>query len=84
MTQPRRPDEIALYSRLLNGSLRGVVLSSDVRRKAEHLGIPFKRARYLIDKWERKGWYQQSSFPPGGWFTAESPRELLPGGTISR
>jgi hypothetical protein len=82
--QPRKPDEIALYSRLINGSLRGVVLSSDVRWKAQHLGIPFKRACYLVDKWDRKGWYQQSSWPPGGWFTPESPRALLPVGTVGR
>lgn len=86
MTQPRRPDEIALYARLrataraatLSYSGAPYCLSTDVDQAAADLGIPDKRACYLVDKWERKGWYETSSFPPGGRFTETAPEALTP------
>jgi hypothetical protein len=78
MMQPKRQDEIDLYATLRKAhpSPYGVVLSNEVDEAAEKLGIPGKRAFRLVEKWDSQGWYQLSSFPPGGWFTEDAPGHL--------
>jgi hypothetical protein len=36
---------------------------------AQALGIPGKRARYLCEKWEDKGWWESGVSPLAGWLT---------------
>jgi len=73
--QPKRQDEIDLYATLRRPAYR-LVLRLDVAEAAERLGINENRAYRLLEKWDLKGWYQFSSFPPGGWFTEVAPDHL--------
>lgn len=41
-----------------------------VRDVVSALGIPEKRAAYICDKWERKGWYDYGTNVLAGWLTA--------------
>lgn len=80
---PRRDDEIQLYALLQTISHPSektgnrLVLRDELVMSAQQLKISFGRAGYLLDKWEKKGWWETSS-AAGGWFTPGSPSGLLP------
>lgn len=88
MTQPRRDDEIQLYAILraishpsTNVEGNRLVYRTELLTAAEQLKIPPARAGYILDKWEKKGWwYTQSA--SGGWFLPASPAGLLAHSTL--
>jgi hypothetical protein len=79
---PRRDDEIRLYALLrtvshLSSSGNRLLQRAELQSAATSLKIPTGRAGYVLDKWEKKGWWHTSS-AAGGWFTPASPAGLLP------
>lgn len=80
---PRRDDEIQLYAllrTLRHGSVRtgnALVTRDELIASAQQLSIASGRAGYLLDKWEKKGWWCTAS-SAGGWFTPDAPDGLLP------
>jgi hypothetical protein len=76
VTQPRRPDEIALYARLrADGRCPG---PNAVYEAFDALSIPEKRGFYLLDKWDAKGWWEYGVSLRCGWFTENAPEALIP------
>lgn len=65
MCQPKRLDEIALYTALRDAartspSNPGYLTIQHVHDAIESLGIHRKRAWYLLAKWKRVGWVSES------------------------
>lgn len=78
----KKPDEIALYDALRERARNG---RNDLPRspgtyalgeEAERLGIPYKRAHALMEKWCRAGWWEYGVTVRSGWFTREAPGTL--------
>lgn len=88
MTQPRRPDELALFREMraapdiLSGSPLPCGCTSPGRQKVEDIartiGIPEKRVSYILEKWSGKGWWEYGVNVWCGWFTEQAPEELKP------
>lgn len=76
MTQPRRPDEIALYARLRAiGDQPGRLA---IEQGARDLSIAPRRVEYLLSKWTGNGWWEWGINPYCGWFEDSAPAELKP------
>lgn len=78
---PRRDDEIQLYALLrsishLSSTGNRLVFRDELVWSAGKLGIPSRRAGYILAKWEKRGWWWTSSIA-GGWFTERSPSAIL-------
>lgn len=85
MTQPKRQDEVELYRALRQraswrreggasvGYWGGRGAALEVLRQ---LGMNEKRAFYILEKWDRKGWIDYGTWVWGGWFTAAAPDVL--------
>jgi beta-galactosidase GanA len=79
VTQPRRPDEVALFKRLrqqTGGAPYKGVGSTNMIALWEEIGIPRNRGEYLLGKWVGKGWWGYGTWAKGGWFTPEAPEDL--------
>ena len=77
MTQPKRPDEIAFYQALRDRTRSGQshTRTSMVKIYTE-LGMPEKRAFYLLMKWTGNNWWDYGMWAWGGWFTDQAPEAL--------
>ena len=81
MSQPKRPDEVELYSALRlaarqpdgNGSQPGMRKTLQL---ASEMGMPERRLYYLLDKWSGNGWWDWGMNQAGGWFEPEAPESL--------
>lgn len=75
MTQPRRPDEVALFNTLRarpdRPSTRTTIIAI-----CDELGIQHNRAFYLLEKWGGKDWWDYGTWAWGGWFTEQAPQSL--------
>lgn len=81
----RKPDEVALYNalRLLTGGEAHYGIARSGRfadEVARDLGIPEKRATFLLDKWSDRGWWDYGVSARTGWFTPEAPQVMTPTG----
>ena len=75
----RKPDEIALFNELRSRSEDGrgyIGGRSGMIALCEELGIPEKRAFYILIKWSENGWWDYGMWAWGGWFTPEAPSAL--------
>ena len=74
-----KPDEERLWEELVKlGGLRrgnGWRVITTVREKVKELGIPEKRAEYILEKWTAKGWYEYGVNVFYGWLTVEGMEE---------
>jgi len=79
VTQPRKADEVALYSRLRaltrGEPFKGIGATAMIALWRE-IGIADNRAEYLLQKWTNKRWWDYGTWAKGGWFTPEAPQEL--------
>lgn len=67
-----RPDEVALLKAIQQRT--SDVWSPEyqsVRSIVEGLGMNTKRADYILDKWDDKGWYEYGVCVDMGWLTDE-------------
>lgn len=76
MTQPKRPDEIALYARLRAIGAQPGRLA--IEQAARDLRIAPRRVEYLLLKWTANGWWNWGVNPFAGWFEDDAPVELRP------
>lgn len=64
-----KPDEESLMLKLIK---RGKSPRPSAWEVAESVGMPYKRARYILrDKWTGRGWYDYGISWRGGWLTPE-------------
>jgi len=66
-----KADEIQLLQKLTE---RGGVMTPSAWEIAQSIGMPYKRARYILqNKWICKGWYEYGVSWGTGWLTEEAP-----------
>lgn len=64
-----KPDERALLDELQRQSAGG--RQPYVRCVVSGLGMNWKRAAYILQKWEQRGWYDYGVSVLAGWLTEE-------------
>lgn len=77
----RKPDEIAFYAevRRVHWLPTHPLDRPFADAIAERMGIPDKRAHYLLEKWSVKGWWESGVSLRSGWFTHGAPKSLAEG-----
>jgi hypothetical protein len=88
VVQPTKSDEVELFRRLRQSALEPMnltrygfpIYSETVRTVIAELQIPEGRARYIFDKWNRKGWWDPDDDggrnPDGGFITEAAPDQI--------